>query len=55
LKNEIIVIFLWTFITSTAIIKEGEVIHSLERHQIKGYPVEDITEEVRKGIALADA
>jgi putative YphP/YqiW family bacilliredoxin len=38
---------------SIAIIKDGEVIHCLERHQIKGYPVEDIIEEICKGIELA--
>ena len=35
-----------------AIIKDGEIIHCLERHKIKGYPVEDIAEAVQKGIEL---
>lgn len=38
---------------SIAIIQDGEIIHCIERHQIKGYPVEEILKEVQKGIDLA--
>ena len=36
-----------------ATIKEGEIIHCLERHQIEGRPVEDIIKEVCKGMEMA--
>lgn len=38
-----------------AIIQDGAVVHCLERHQIKGYPVAEIAEAVQHGIALTTA
>jgi putative YphP/YqiW family bacilliredoxin len=35
------------------IIKNGEIISCMERHQIKGHCIEDIKEELMKGIASA--